>query len=54
MITRSITESSARFDQPTHLAIKNGVMYTYGEVLSDAGLQSLSYLEEVLNLGTSV
>ena len=53
MITWSVTESSAKLDQPTHLAIRKNVMYTYDEILSDAGLQSLSYLEEVLNLGTS-
>jgi len=28
-------------------------MYTYDEIVNDTGLQSLSYLEEVLNLGTS-
>ena len=53
MITWSITESSTEFDRPTHLAIRNGVMYTYSEILSDVNLQSLSYLEKVLNLGTS-
>ena len=53
MITRSMTESLTKYDQSAHLATRKGVVYTYDEVVSDAGLQSLSYLEEVLNLGTS-
>jgi hypothetical protein len=32
---------------------KKGVIYTYDEMPSGASLQPLSYLERVLNLGTS-
>lgn len=37
----------------THLTIRKGVMHTYSEIPNDASLQSLSYLEWFLNLGTS-
>ena len=53
VITRLAGESSTDSDQLTHLAISRGVMYTYDEILRDASLQSLSYLEEVVNLGMS-
>ena len=53
MITRSITEPSGKLDKQAHLAKRKRAICTCGKILSDVDLQSLSYLEEVLNLGTS-